>query len=453
MRRLILALLLFAAACAPPPEVAKRASSVALLPVDLPPARGFPVVRAAAPRRSNADLAADFLDLEFSLETGRALPHLTRFEGPITYAVAGDAPPTVAGDLAVLASRLKSEAGITLTQATGPASITLNFLPRRLIKGNDPTVACFVVPGVSGWSEYQRARGSDRLDWAIMRERERIAIFIPADASPQEARDCLHEELAQAIGPLNDLYRLSDSIFNDDNFNTVLTGFDMLMLRLHYAPELASGMTREEVAARLPALLARYNPGGSGPATKTPPPTPDDWEDAMETALGIRGSNVFRHRAAQRALGIAQQAGWTDSRLPFSYFALGRASLGINSGAAVAAFTEAASLYRTLPGGAVHAAHAEMQLAAFALSQGWSDEAISLADRGIPVVTAAENASLLATFQLIKAEALGLQGRSADAARLRRESLGWARYGFGSGNDLAARISAIAALVPADLRG
>jgi len=34
--------------------------------------------------------------------------------------------------------------------------------------------------------------------------------------SPQEVRDCLHEELAQALGPLNDLYRLPDSVFNDD---------------------------------------------------------------------------------------------------------------------------------------------------------------------------------------------------------------------------------------------
>ena len=28
-------------------------------------------------------------------------------------------------------------------------------------------------------------------------------VFVPADASPQELRDCLHEELAQALGPLN----------------------------------------------------------------------------------------------------------------------------------------------------------------------------------------------------------------------------------------------------------
>ena len=50
-----------------------------------------------------------------------------------------------------------------------------------------------------------------------------MAVFLPGDVSPQEIRDCLHEELAQALGPVNDLYRLTDSVFNDDNFNTVLT--------------------------------------------------------------------------------------------------------------------------------------------------------------------------------------------------------------------------------------
>jgi hypothetical protein len=83
-----------------------------------------------------------------------------------------------------------------------------------------------------------------------------MAVFMPADVAPQEVRDCLHEEVAQAIGPLNDLYRLPDSVFNDDNFHTVLTGFDMLILRATYAPELRSGMTRAEVAAALPGILA-----------------------------------------------------------------------------------------------------------------------------------------------------------------------------------------------------
>ena len=57
--------------------------------------------------------------------------------------------------------------------------------------------------------------------------RKRVAIFIPVDISFQDVRDCLHEELAQALGPLNDLYRVSDSVYNDDNFHIILTSYDM----------------------------------------------------------------------------------------------------------------------------------------------------------------------------------------------------------------------------------
>ncbi|MCB1361825.1 MAG: DUF2927 domain-containing protein, partial [Rhodobacteraceae bacterium] len=51
---------------------------------------------------------------------------------------------------------------------------------------------------------------------------------------------------------------------NDDNFQTTLTGFDMLLLRVWYSPELHPGMTRDQVAARLPTLYNRLNPHGRG---------------------------------------------------------------------------------------------------------------------------------------------------------------------------------------------
>jgi Protein of unknown function (DUF2927) len=456
MRRAALGLALSAlAACtgAPAPDVGKARGDIVILPPDLPPVSTFAATRATPPARSNTELAADFLELEFQLESGRPLPRFTRFDGPITFALAGDAPANAAGDLGRLLGRLRAEAGLDLTQTTGDAAITLNFLPRQAIRGSDPNVACFVVPGVSTWAEYKSARGSARLDWAELDRRTRVAVFIPSDSSPQELRDCLHEEIAQALGPLNDLYRLSDSVFNDDNFHTVLTGFDMLMLRVHYAPELANGMSKAEVAARLPAILARLNPAGQHTGQASPGPTPQEWTDAMEQALGARGSPQLRQHAAVGALAIARAQGWHDSRLAFSYFALGRVSLALDAQSAIAAFDQAGQIYRSLPGGRIHAAHVDMQLAAFALSRGRSDVAMALADKGIPVVEAAENAALLATFLLIKAEALEMQGRGAEAATLRRESLGWARYGFGSGTDLAERLAAIAALVPDDFRG
>ena len=61
-------------------------------------------------------------------------------------------------------------------------------------------------------------------------------------------------------------------------------------------------------------------------------------------------------------------------------------------------------------------------------------------------VVQAENAALLSTLLMIKAEALEVQGRVVEAQAVRRDSLGWARYGFGSDDSVRARLSEIAAL-------
>ena len=67
-------------------------------------------------------------------------------------------------------------------------------------------------------------------------------------------------------------------------------------------------------------------------------------------------------------------------------------------------------------------------------------------NRTMPVVAAAENAALMATLMLVKAEALSMKGRSKEAAAVRIDSRGWARYGFGSDAQVKARAAEISAL-------
>ncbi|WP_413863995.1 DUF2927 domain-containing protein, partial [Albidovulum sp.] len=265
----------------------------------LPPMLEFPPTPATPPQRSNAEMVQDFMDLSFTLETGRSVPVFTRFEGPIRVRMTGEAPPTAQRDLGRLLARLRSEAHLPVAAAGAgePAEITVEFLPRRVMQRLVPRAACFVAPRVSSWDAYRRASRAD-LDWTTLDLRDRAAIFVPNDTAPQEIRDCLHEEMAQALGPLNDLYRLPDSVFNDDNIHTVLTGFDMLMLRATYAPELHSGMTAGAVGQRLPAILARLNPRGERGSAPPPDPTPRAYVDAIESALGPGTSAAGRRAAA-----------------------------------------------------------------------------------------------------------------------------------------------------------
>ncbi len=444
----LLCTLLAACATGPAPEIAERRVA---FEGALPPMKSFPGARTAPSIRSNREIAADFLDLAFEMESGRRLPALSRFEGPVRVDVRGRAPASLERDLAALLVRLRTEAGIDIARARPEedANLVVEVLPRRELQRLVPQAACFVVPRVASWEEFRRVRRSNAVDWTTLRTRTQAAVFLPGDVSPQETRDCLHEEIAQALGPLNDLYRLPDSVFNDDNFHTVLTGFDMLMLRVFYDPALSSGLSRAEVASRLPGVLARLNPAGQGRAGRATEATPPEWTRAIETALGPKASPAERQAAARRAVSIAQTRGWRENRRAFSLYALGRLSLGSDPELALASFLEAAAIYRARPDTRIQAAHVNMQLAAFSLSAGQLEGSLSLVEESLPAVSASENAALLATLLMIKAEALEAGGASREAAAVRQDALGWARYGFGRDDVVRARASEIATLARA----
>ena len=441
-------------ACAPASQVAVSKSRLGVDEV-APQSSLLPMAPRVtnAPLRPNEQIAADFLDLEFRMESGRTLPVLTRFEGPITVGMTGAVPQGAAEELASLLTRLRSEAGIDLAQVGIGADITIQFAAKADLQRLEPSASCFVAPNVSSLAEYRAKRGTAALDWQELRHRDRMAIFVPSDTSPQEVRDCLHEEMAQALGPLNDLYRLPDSVFNDDNFQSVLTGFDMLMLRLHYAPGLANGMSRAEVADRLPGLVAALNPGGAYPGGWVNADTPRAWIDAVGVALGPRSTKAARLPAARRMLTIAQGQGWTDNRLGFAWFALGRLQAPDDPAAAVRSYSTAARVYASLPDDGVHLSHALMQLAALALGDGRAEQVVQLCDQALPLARRGQNAALQASLQLIKAEALILLGRDTEATALRLDSLAAARYGFGGEQAVRARAAEIASLAARGPRG
>ncbi len=409
-----------------------------VIEASLPPSKTFGAARPSPPARSNKNIAADFLSLHFALESGAELPVFTRFDEPITVRLTGTPPPTMQTDLSRLLTRLQREARIDIRQVPeGQANITIEAVSQKQIRRILPQAACFVVPNSSSLEEYRRDRRKSKSNWTELRSRDRIGIFIPYDASPQEIRDCLHEELAQALGPLNDLYRLPDSVFNDDNFHTVLTGFDMLILRTAYAPELQNGMTREQVAAVLPGVLSRLNPRGDRVASQPVSETPRAWINAVQRALGAGAGSAKRLNAAKEAARIGQQQGWTDHRRAYPHYLMGRMGQFDDPEAAQRQYDIAMQYLRATPGTEVQRAHITAQTAAFALAQGKGSEALPELNNAIDVMTRSENAALLATLLLLKSEALRQSGQIDQARSVRLDSIGWARYGFGS--DLVAR--------------
>lgn len=448
-RYLALLGLVLLAACAPQTQtqIMPRPDGMVPIQLDFPPMRRFAAPSPRAPSRPNAQIARDFADLSFQLESGRPIPVFTRFEGPITVAFNGAAPAALAADLTALLARLRAEAGIDIRQMQGgDAAIRIELVPPRQLQRAAPGAACFVVPRVRDWAELRRNRQSPLIDWTTLQIREQAAVFIPQDATPQEMRDCLHEELAQALGPLNDLYHLPDSVFNDDNMHAVLTGFDMLILRLTYAPELRSGMTQAEVMALVPGLLARMNPAGAAGRGPVTAPTTRDWTGAVITALGGTATPALRRQAAARAVAIGQARGWTGTRQGFAQYVFGRLQIGTDPGLALGAFNAAAFAYGDDPDLRIHAAHVAAQQAAFALIARDPETILALT---APAITAArdhENAALLSILMMFRAEALDLQGQPEAAMALRLDSLGWGLYGFGDRDAVISRLNEIASL-------
>ncbi len=433
MRRHIIACValvgLSACAAAPPsPEITSLRFGAVILPKGV--------------ARSNRDMAEDLLDLTFALESGEKLDHLLRYETPVRIYLRSPGLAAYRPDLTALLARIRAEAGIDISETDDPdvAQIQIEAVPAAQISRVFPTAACFIVPGETDWSGFLRRRPSDRLRWSDQTTLDRAAIFLPLDTTPQDVRDCLNEEITQALGPANDLYRLPDSIWNDDNFYGMATPFDMTILRAIYQPEIHSGMSRAEVAAVLPKVLDRVNPKGRGVPSTARNPESKAWATAIEEALSRDAPREKRLAAATQATQIAAEMRPTDHRLGVSLLTLGRLSLRTDPAAAARDFAAAYDLFVKRSGPQdLRAAQAGVHLAALALATGQYEAAVRLADRHAPVAIANQNAILLAGLLSIKAEALAELGDIQQAQAARIESLRWARYGFGDADGALAR--------------
>ena len=90
--------------------------------------------------------------------------------------------------------------------------------------------------------------------------------------------------------------------------------------------------------------------------------------------------------------------------------------------------------------------------AAYAIARGDGSEALRQIDPYLDVAARSENAALLATLMLLKAEALDQTGQTEAARTVRLDSVGWARYGFGTDWAVRAKMQEIASLNPQNKR-
>jgi hypothetical protein len=422
--------LLILAGCAPVPD-----------PGAITSVRFAPVVQPQGVAQSNLDLAEDFLEYTFALETGERLDRILRYEEPVRVHFRPELEAFRA-DIDALLERLRREAEIDIGEVGTPeaAHIVVEAVPRAEIDRVFAAASCFIVPGETRWSDFVRRPPDAVRRWGELTSLGRAIIFLPGDTTPQDVRDCLHEELTQALGPANDLYRVADSIWNDDNLHGVATPYNMLMLRALYQPEIRSGMSMPEVAAILPAIFDRLNPAGRDLPRRPRHPESRAWASAIEVALLRGASDAERLGAARVAVQIAQEMRPVDHRLAVSLLALGQVSVRRDPAAAASHFAAAYNLSRRLhPPDDIRVAHAAVHVAVMALASDQPELALRLARENAGGARAGQNAVLLAGFATIKAEALAALDRGAEAQVARLDSLRWARYGLGDAGGALAR--------------
>lgn len=413
------------------------------LPRDLPRFSG--AAQSTGVARSNLDIADEFLDLMFRLEGGETVPRLLKYQNPVRISIRSKGLQSYRPEIDALLRRLRREAGldIRLVGGTASADILIHAVSRANIQRAVPGAACFIEPGVSSWAEFRNPLAvGRRISWNQQQTLGTTSIFIPADSTPQDTRDCLHEEIAQALGPVNDLFRVADTTFNDDNFHSILTPFDMVILKTLYAPELGNGMDRATVSAKLPGILARTNPKGRNLPRRESAPENRAWKTAVIRSLTRNTPLEDRRAAATRALSLASAMRPQDHRLGFSLMTLGRIEARLNPRRALDLLTASYRQFRTQFGDRdIHTARAALHLGLLLLSAEKYPEAATLVKRYISTARAHENAVVLSGLHAVAAEAFSEMGQPAASRAEQLEFLKWARYAFGDndGNIAKAR--------------
>lgn len=305
MRRPLLAALAALLAIA-----ARLPESIADIPMPIDPgaAQVGATVPAGHTAYSNDSLAEVFVRLTHELEWGGHRPNLVRYDVPVRVGIFGEDGGRYQAFVDRYLAELHLRAGVPIVRTAAPHNLIVRFVPGRSFRAHVPRHYCVVVPGAPAWRDVVRnPRRYSARPFEGGTAIRAMTVFIPDSAPPYLVRACLIEEIAQALGPANDLDSLGPSIFNDDAAHLWPTNLDFLMLEVLYARELRSGLNRKETRARALLALDRLNPEG-----RESPPLPavdagamSDWSDAHHEAFDRSRSPRQRLAAARRALAIA----------------------------------------------------------------------------------------------------------------------------------------------------
>ena len=231
-----------------------------------------------------SDLARNFMAIafheEFSDRGGTLIARarevrLQRWAGPVRLAVdfGASVPENQRqrdlADVRGLAGRLSSLTGLPVSLVTENPNIRIAIDNPAERKAITARLRSF-LPGVSNAAVRSAAEMKPDVYCTVFSNMpgkssiyDRAFVVIRGELPDLMRRSCLHEEIVQGFGLINDSPKARPSIFNDTEEYALLTRHDELLLRLLYDSRLRPGMTLTEARPIVETIAAELMPGAS----------------------------------------------------------------------------------------------------------------------------------------------------------------------------------------------
>lgn len=389
-------------------------------------------------RYSNDSLTDVFVRLTHDLEWGASRPHLIRYEGPVKVGISGRAAGQYSGFLDRFLAQVRTRTGIQISRTAGPHNLNVRFVPGNAFRAKVPQNSCVVAPGNLTWSTFRSSpsRYGTRA-YEKQRALQAMTVFIPDNSEPWLVRICIIEEIMQALGTANDLFGLGPSIFNDDGAHLWPTNLDYLMLRVLYAPEMRTGMSRRQTKAVARQVLNRLNPAGrDAPALpRIAQKRMKRWQEAIIGSFERGATKANRIKSAQRALGIASRAMPNSAYHCHSLNTLARNARSTQNATALRAATDGLRVCAAAHGTSdIRIAILQLERATLLFEAGQASAAYA-ETRGLERALAAhaQEERLTALYALQAASLRAIQ-RPNESFAARRKAAAWGAYALGRGH-------------------
>jgi Protein of unknown function (DUF2927) len=222
-------------------------------------------MRRAAERTSfsNAEIKDGLFKTAFGaeLQLGRRDERIRKFDEPVRVFVDNHGAPARTADIAAIVEDIRARVhhlDLAVTPDRKDANVLVVVVPSRNFA---QTIRSRY--GESAAKKIQRSLHPQCLSGIAKDETYRIRraeVILPADADEFQFYDCAYEELLQSLGLINDDSSVPWTMFNDDVQMGFFDVYDQYLVNILYDPRIRPGMTKQQVGALLPNVLATVRP-------------------------------------------------------------------------------------------------------------------------------------------------------------------------------------------------